>query len=268
MMMKAFRLSLPFLFFLSALPLLGQNPLVGTWERVTDSVRSVKIITPSHWIVFIEAFQGDSSTFEMAHGGTYTLTGNKYIEHITVASWADPGKAKTDFTFYEAADNTFLQKGTVTLGNGTVIPIDEVWQKVTDAKMNPHFPAIGTWNRLSYATVAADGKKKTYTNATATCFEIITPSHWMRISHRNNKFERVSGGSYTTAGNKAFPKVEYASSPINKNEKIETTQKVTGDKRYSRVLISGPDGKRITIVEEVLQQVIAKPQVAKTVVDR
>jgi hypothetical protein len=267
-MMKACRIPLTFLFLICALPLLGQNPLVGTWERVTDSIKSVKIITPTHWIVFIEAFQGDSSKFEMAHGGTYTLTGHKYIEHITVASWANPGKAKTDFTYYEAADNTFLQKGTVTLGDGTVIPIDEVWQKVTDAKPNPDFPAIGTWNRLSYSTISADGKKKSPAPAATTCFEIITPTHWMRISHRNNKFERASGGSYTAAGNKAFPKVEFASSPFNKNEKIEATQKVSGDKRYNTVVILGPDGKRISAVEEVLEKVNAKPQVSKTMVKK
>jgi hypothetical protein len=267
-MMKAFRLPLAFLFCLCALPLFGQNPLVGTWERVTDSIRSVKIITPTHWMVFIEAFQGDGSKFEMAHGGTYTLNGNKYVEHITVASWPDPGKAKTDFIYYEAADNTFLQKGTVTLANGKIIPIDEVWQKVTDAKPNPNFPAIGTWNRLSMATTTAAGKKESRTSAAAPCFEIITPTHWMRISHRNNKFERAAGGTYTTAGDKAFPKVEFASSPVNKKEKMVATQKVTGDKRYSTVVISGPDGKKIATVVEVLEKVNAKVQEAKTVVKK
>jgi hypothetical protein len=267
-MMQARRLPLTLLFFLCTLPLLAQNPLVGTWERVTDSIRSVKIITPTHWIVFIEGLQGEGSKFQMAHGGTYTLTGNKYIEHIHVASWPEPEKARTEFIFYEVGDYTFLQKGTVTLGNGRVIPIDEVWQRVTDAKVNPDFPAIGTWNRQSYSVLRPGAKKETYVGSDATCFEIITPSHWMRINHRNKKFERASGGSYTAEGNKAYPRIDYASYPINQKERLESTQKVAGDKRHSTLVFYGPDGKKLSTLEEVLEKVNAKPQEAKTVVKK
>jgi hypothetical protein len=145
----------------------------------------------------------------------------------------------------------------VTLGDGRIIPIDEVWQKVTDAKTNTGFPAIGTWDRLSYTTTGADGKKRSYTKPAATCFEIITPSHWMRLSYRNNKFERASGGTYTVQGDKVYPKVDFASSQINKNEKIEVT-----------VVVSGPGGKKVATVEEVLVKVNAKPQVQTTAVTK
>jgi hypothetical protein len=235
---------------------------VGTWERKTDSTLSVKIITPTHWILYIESLQGDTHKFGGAIGGTYTLSGNKYMEKINIASFEDYGKAKTDYTTKIDGDKFYL-KGTLNWGDGTITHLDEVWQKVNTGKAYPNNPAVGTWNQLSSTYTEADGKTGSHTNATATRFEVISPSHWMRISHRDNKFENAFGGTYTMVGDKLIPVVEFASFPIDKNEKIEISQKVEGEKRYSKGTRTGADGKRIASFEDVFQKENGKAQMAK-----
>jgi hypothetical protein len=265
--MKALKLSFTLLFLGCALQLFAQNPLVGTWEMKTDSDHSIKIITPTHWMIFKETVTGDSSKYRAAFGGTYTLTPNKYVEHINLASWDDYGKEKTDFT-YQVDGDTFYMKGTVIMGDGTVHSIDEVWKKVSAAQSYPKNPSVGTWNQLSSTYTGGDGKKESHTNATATRFEVITPTHWMRISHRDNKFENAFGGSYTMKGNKLMPVLDFASFPYDKNEKIEITQQVTGEKRYSKGLRTGSDGKMVSSFEDVFQKVNGKPQMTKAVVKK
>jgi hypothetical protein len=261
-LMKNLSITFPLFFFGCVLQLFAQNPLVGTWEIKTDSIRSIKIITPTHWMVFTEAIPGDSSKFVRSQGGTYTLAGDKYIEKITVASWPDYGKEKTDFTF-KVSGKQFHQKGTLTTADGTVVPIDEVWQKTSAAQTYPKNPSIGTWNQLSSSYTGADGKKQSHTNATATRFEVITPTHWMRISHRDNKFENAFGGTYTLEGNKVHAHLNFASFPIDQNEKVEITQKVSGDKLYLNGFIMGADGKTTLRFADVFEKVNAKPQVVK-----
>jgi hypothetical protein len=265
--MKAHKIFFTVFFLGCALQLFAQNPLVGTWEIKTDSTRSIKIISPTHWMVFTEALNGDSSKFVRSHGGTYTLTSDKYIEHINIASWPDYGKEKTDFT-YKVTGDKFFMKGPLTLGDGTVIPIDEVWQKVNAVKSYPKNPALGTWNQLSSSYTMADGKHESLTNATATRFEIITPTHWIRISHRDNKFEDAFGGTYSLEGNKMISVMDFASFPIDKNGKAEIAQKVTGDKAYFNGTLKGGDGKMILTFKDVFQKVNGKPQIMKTAVKK
>jgi hypothetical protein len=261
-MMKALKITFTLLFFACALPLFGQNPLVGTWERQTDSIWAMKIITPTHWIIFIEALHGDSNKFIRSHGGIYTLHNNKYIEHLDIASWDNKSDLSfTDYT-YKVEGDKFYQNGTLILSDGTVTPIDEVWQKVSTTQSDPNYPAIGSWNLLSTSYTGEDGKKETLTSATATRFEIITPTHWMRISHREHAFESAMGGTYTSEGNKASLKVAFATFPIDKIEKIEVTEKVTRDKRSSTGIITGPAGKTITAFEEVYKRAAGKRQPA------
>jgi hypothetical protein len=261
-MMKTRTLIFTLLFFGLALPLLAQNPLVGTWQIRNDTTMSIKIITPTHWMVFTEALKGDSSKFVRSHGGTYTLDDNKYIEHIDIASWDDYGKEKTDFT-YKVSGGKFYQKGTVILGDGTVIPIEEAWQKVVTAKAYPNNPGLGTWNQLSSTYTNQDGKKESHTKATATRFEIITPTHMMRISHRNKKFESAFGGPYTLTGNKMMPQAAFSYPAFDKKNKVAFTQKVMGDKRYVHGTIIDAEGKLVLTWDDIFQKVAAKPQMVK-----
>jgi hypothetical protein len=263
LMMKAFLVSFTLLLMCCALFLQAQNPLVGTWEMKTDSTRSIKIITPTHWILFFENLKGDSSRFAGAGGGLYTLAGNKYIEHIDIASWDNYGKERTDYT-YKVTGDKFYMKGPLTLADGTVIPIDEVWQKVKSAQAYPKNPAIGTWNQLSSSYTTAEGKKVSHTYVIATCFEVITPTHWMRISHRDNKFEHAMGGPYTLTGNTMHPELAFASFPIDKTMKIAATQRVSDDKRYVHGTITTGKDKAYLTLDDVFQKARAKAQTLKS----
>jgi hypothetical protein len=256
--MKALRISITLLFFGFALPLFGQNPLVGTWERQTNFIRATKIITPTHWAILIDSI--NSQAFVRSHGGTYTLTDTKYIEQLNVASWENKGELSfTDYT-YKVEGDKFYQNGTLVLSDGSVAAIDEVWQKVSTTTSNPNYPAIGAWNLVSATLTKGDGQKD---NAIFTRFEIITPTHWIRISHRNHAFENAMGGTYTAEGNQVKMKVGFASFPLHEIEKIEATDKVNRDKRISTGIITAPGGKTIATFADVYQRAPGKPQQAK-----
>lgn len=255
-------MSLMLLFFISTLPLFGQNPLEGTWEMKTDSTRSFKIITPTHWMVFAESMKGDSSKFAAAHGGTYTVNGGKYIEHINIASWEGYEKARTDYTIQVAGDKLYL-KGPLTLNDSSVILLNEVWQKVSAPKAADKNPALGAWNQLSSSYIREDGKKQTHTRATVNCLELISPTHWMRISLRNKKFEHAFGGPYTLTGNKMSLKIGFGSFPFEKEAKADLTQKVTADKRYVHGVARRADGKTILTWDDVFQKAAGKAPMAR-----
>jgi hypothetical protein len=259
--MKPLRIAFTLLFFGCALQLLGQNPLVGTWERQTDSLRATKIITPTHWAIFIETLPGQKLV--RTHGGTYTLNDKKYIEQLDVASWEN--KSDLSFTDYDytVEGDKFYQKGTLVLSDGSVMPIDEVWQKVSTARSNPDYPAIGTWNLASAAFTGENGQTEKFADGSFTRFEIITPTHWIRISHRDQQFESAMGGTYTAEGSKATLKVGFASFPLNKIDRIEVNEKVSRNERKSSGIMAGPAGKQIAAFEEVYRKATGKTQSAK-----
>jgi hypothetical protein len=245
-----------------SLQLFAQNALVGTWEYKNDSVRSVKIITPTHWMVFSESLKEKDMEFIRAHGGTYTITGNKYVENIETASWEDFSKTKTDFT-YEVDGDKFFQKGLLTFEDGSVIHINEVWQKVKTPNSYDNNPSVGVWDQLSSTYTMADGSKETHTNPTVTRFQIITPTHWMRISHRNNKFRNFMGGTYNTYGNKLYPNFEFISNPSEQYRDVVIDQKVDGDKLSWNGYVTIPNGETLAF-EDVFQQVVPNENLIKT----
>ncbi len=241
------------LLFCSSLNLAAQRSLLGTWQMESDSSRSIKIITPTNWIVFTEALNGDKKEFTRSHGGSYTLNGNKYVENIEVASWNDYGKEKTDYTVRVEGDRLF-QKGNLTLADGTVMPIDEVWHKVkSDYAYNDH-PGVGVWDQLSSTYTTADGKTESHTSPTVTRHQVVTPTHWLRISHRDNKFESAMGGTYTAEGNKIYPNVHFASFPINKQERIEISQWLEGGKLHCVGKVKDAQGNQTLHFEDVFQK--------------
>jgi hypothetical protein len=261
--MKVLKTAFTLFFCGLALQLFGQNPLVGTWERQTDTLWAIKVITPTHWMIFIESRNGGSHEFVRSHGGGYTLTANKYMEQLDVASWENQGDyTVTDYN-YKVEGDKFFMSGTLILSDGTVTPIDEVWQKVKFANAYPNNPALGTWNQLSSTYTTPEGKKESHTKATATRFEIITPTHWMRISHRNNTFEHSMGGRYTLEGNIMYPEVDFASFPIDKSLRMELIQKVSGNKRQVQGKLTSTEGKMPMILEDVFEKVPGKVQALK-----
>jgi len=226
-------------FLLFSVTLAAQHPLIGTWEMVsikgisangekfsidTSTVREVKIITPTHYMLIAHDVQKDSLVFNRSYAGTIKIDGNKYIEYPTQASVQIFDNVKTDFTWKIEGDK-FTQAGTLIQN-----------------------PAIGAWSQLSSSYTNLDGSKESHTNATTTRFHIITPTHWMRISHRDKKFEHVMGGTYTMKDGKTYPNLLYQSGPLafSNLSTAEMSEQVKNDKLYVKGLMTGPDGKKFT----------------------
>lgn len=264
--------------FCCTLQLFAQHPLVGTWEFVsgkgtnaeakaisidTSTMRETKILSPTHFIYIASNVKGDSLVFNRSFGGTWRVEGNKYIETPTMGSQEGFDQVKTDFTWRIEGDK-FIRQGTIIPANSKKITIDElVFQKVKEDKTTTN-PLVGTWTQLSSSFTHADGTKGSHPNATHSRFQVISPTHWMRISEKDKKYENAMGGSYTLEGNKAYPKIEWASFPINKEEKLEITHRIESDKLYMSGAWMDANGKKLRSFEDVFQRVGAKPKIAKT----
>lgn len=244
--------------------LAGQHPLIGTWEMVsikginaegekfsidTSSVREVKIITPTHYMLIAHDVQGDSLVFNRSYAGTIKLDGNRYIEYPTQASVQIFENVKTDFTWKIEGDK-FTQAGTIIRPDGKKIVLEAmVFNRVKSANSFSKNPAIGTWSQISSSYTNFDGTTESHTNATTTRFQIITPTHWMRISHRDKKFEHVMGGTYAIKDGKTYPTLVYSSGPIAvlaSAATVEMSEQVKGNKLYVTGLLTRPDGKKFT----------------------
>ncbi|MBA4053787.1 MAG: hypothetical protein C0490_03670 [Marivirga sp.] len=218
----------------------------------TTSVRETKIITPTHYILIAMDVRGDSLVFNRSYAGTIHLDGNKYNESPLQASVQIFDNVKTDFTWKVEGD-LFTQSGTFIRPDGKKIVLHAmVFKRVKTPASYPNNPAIGTWSQLSSSYTNFDGTKESHTRETTTRFQIITPTHWMRISHRNKKFEHVIGGTYTYAAGKTYPELLYSSS-IMFNGKVEMTERVKKDKLYVNGVMTAPDGRKL-IWEDVFQK--------------
>lgn len=149
----------------------------------------------------------------------------------------------------------FYQKGTLTGSDGTVLALDEVWQKVKVDKLNAGNQGIGTWEQLSTSQTLPDGIKESSTNATATRFQVVSPTHWIRINHKDDIFESAMGGTYTQEGNKIYPNLDFSSLPIDKSLKYEITQSLKGDKLYHNGIVKDGSGSQVVQFEDIFQKV-------------
>ncbi len=247
----------------------GQHPLVGTWEMIsikginasgekfstdTTTIREVKIITPTHYILIAHDVEGDSLVFNRSYAGVVELNGDKYTEKPMLASVPIFSNVKTDFSWKVIGDK-FIQSGTLTRPDGKKIVLDElVFRRVKTSQSFPSNPTNGTWKLLSSNYTTADGKSHSDTDESVNCLNIITPTHWMYISSRDSKFEHVMGGVYTMNGDKYFPSLDYASFPKNLWGKTEMTQRVVGNKLRAVGASVFPDGKKF-VWEDVFQRV-------------
>jgi len=190
--------------------------------------------------------QGDSLVFNRSYAGTVTLDGNKYIEVPIQSSNEIFENVKTDFTWKIEGDK-FIQAGTIIRPDGKKIVLDAlVFRRVKTPQSYPKNPAIGAWSQLSSTYTNTDGTKGSHTNETTTRFHIITPTHWMRISHRDKKFEHVMGGTYTMKGGKSYPTIQYASYFTGGIRSAEATEQVKGDKLYVSGQLIAADGKKLS----------------------
>ena len=108
-----------------------KGQLDGTWELVSGQplpkgARDIKIISGGHFI-FV-AYDTEKGKPLYTGGGTYTLNGSSYTEHVDFASDVIAkglvGKEQT-FTVKIDAD-TFTQSGTLSNGKELL----EVWKRV------------------------------------------------------------------------------------------------------------------------------------------
>jgi hypothetical protein len=248
---------------LFSVALAAQHPLIGTWEMVsikgigangekfsfdTSSVREVKIITPTHYMLIAHDVQNDSLLFNRSYAGTIKIDGNKYIEYPQQASVQIFDNVKTDFTWKVEGDK-FTQSGTLIRPDGKKVILEAlVFRRVKTPNGYPQNPAIGAWSQLSSSYTNFDGSKESHTNATTTRFQIITPTHWMRISHRDKKFEHVMGGTYTMKEGKTYPTMLYRSGTLAFGDlsTVEMSEQVKNDKLYVNGVMTGTDGKKFS----------------------
>jgi len=229
----------------------ASNNLVGTWMETTDSTREIKIISPTH--VFFMVFVKGS--FAYSGAGTYTTENNKYGENLQYANF-DFQNMK-GFTYnYNVQGDIFTQTGTLILSDGTKVPINHHFARVkTDNAYNG--PHVGTWNQLSSSYTDANGTKASHTNATHIRYQIITPTHWMRISMANNQFENAMGGTYVLYGDKSINNLEYASFP-SKGMVATMTERVEGNKMYASGIVKNATGSQVVQFDDVFERVDTK----------
>ncbi|RNI28827.1 hypothetical protein [Rufibacter latericius] len=220
--------------------------IVGTWEMVSmagtnedggpitrdvTTVKQYKVITPTHWMYIVKGMIRDTLRMHGGHG-TYTLTGNKYVEKLSDA-------ATTDFTVKVEGDKLY-QDGHIIFPDGKKVELHEVYRKV-NGNPNSNKSLVGAWNLIS-SNYMADGKK--VTDTTAKEFQLITPTHFMWVERNGEKPKTVALGSYTLSGDKLLPKFILAPPMMNEKDKLDITAKVEGDKLVLKgTTITAADGK-------------------------
>jgi hypothetical protein len=108
-----------------------KGQLDGTWQLISGQplpkgARDIKIISGGHFI-FV-AYDTETGKPLYTGGGSYTLNGSSYTEHIDFASdQIAAGLIGKDQPFTVKADgDTFTQTGTLSNGKG----LSETWKRV------------------------------------------------------------------------------------------------------------------------------------------
>lgn len=133
--MKAYRALFVIIFAMTAF---GQEPaspvtadLTGTWVMIgkpgetVDALEKgagIKVISGKRWLVT----QADAKTGEVLvrHGGTFTITGQEYAEHVEYANASSEGLVGRTFKFSFKVEGDRLT--IIGIGN----PWQEVWKRV------------------------------------------------------------------------------------------------------------------------------------------
>ena len=259
---------------LLSLHVFAQHPLVGTWEMVslkaidfdgkrvsldTTIARETKVITPTHYMLIAHDVKGDSLVFNRSHAGTVRFEENKYIETPLLASW-DSVRSNGNSFDWKIEGDRFIQSGTFTRADGKTAILEElIFVRAKNRQAYPENPSNGTWDQLSSRYTLPNGKKESHTRETATRFDIITPTHWVRLGHRNNKFGSAMIATYSMDENKMYPVIEVASFPINRKDKAELTHRVEGDRLHVFGKVLYENGQSMTW-DDVFQKVGTDPE--------
>jgi hypothetical protein len=222
----------------------AQHPLVGTWEMIsvkgigadgerfsldTTAVREIKIITPTHYILIAWDVEGDSLIFNRTMGGQARIDGKKYIEVPMQASVQIFENVSADFS-WDLKGDIFTQSGTIVRPDGKKVVLEAlVFRRVKVIKPQKN-PAEGSWNQISSSFTTRDGVVHSTFGQSDKGMLIVTPTHWMRMDHKNKKFAGALFGTYTLKGNTVVAYTDFSTYPFKKGEPVEFTQKVQGNK--------------------------------------
>ena len=257
------------LLFIVCIQVTAQHPLLGTWEMVsvkginaegekftadTSTIREVKIISSTHYVLIAHDVEGDSLVFNRCYAGTVEFDDEKYNETPLLSSAPIFDNVKTAFTWKVQGDK-FIQSGTLIRPDGKKIVIEElIFQRVKPIESFSDNPTIGTWKLVSTTYTRADGTTHSDTQESVNALQFITPTHWMYVSSKGKKFEHAMGGSYAKQGDKYVLNLDYASFSKKLWGKTEMKEKLLGDTLTLTGVSVFPDGKKFTW-EDVLQRV-------------
>jgi hypothetical protein len=97
------------------------NKMEGAWELVSGQplpkgVRDIKILSDGHFM--FSAYDTNTGNPNYVAGGTYTLDGESYVEHMTFASDKIPKGlvGKDQFFTVNLSDDEFTQEGVLSNG--------------------------------------------------------------------------------------------------------------------------------------------------------
>ena len=239
----------------------AQHPLVGTWEMIsvkgigadkepfffdTTSVRETKIITPTHYMLIASDVEGDSLTFNRTMAGNVRPENEKYIEIPTQASVQIFEDIKVDFSWKLEGD-IFTQSGTIVRPDGKPIVLEAlIFRRVVNAPENKNNPAIGSWKQVSGYYTTSDGKRNSSFHTSDKRFLIVTPTHWMRMDHKNGKFAGVAYGTYRHDRDTISTVLDFSSYPIKKGTIEKFAQQVKGNQIHITSEGVTPQGERAT----------------------
>ena len=246
----------------------AQHPLVGTWEMTsvkgldadgapffldTTSARETKIITPTHYMLIAWDVDNDSLIFNRTMAGRVRLEGKKYIEIPTQASVEIFDSIDVDFSWKLEGD-IFTQSGTIVRPDGKKVVLEAlIFKRVNNAKSQTENPAIGTWKQVSSHYTTPDGENTSSFSPSDERMLIVTPTHWMRMDHKNKEFSGVTYGTYALDGDTITSNVIFSTYPAQSSDQVKFSQRINGNK--IRITSSGmtPDGEPATFYD-VLQR--------------
>jgi hypothetical protein len=122
-------------------------------------------------------------------------------------------------------------------------------------------PLVGTWELVSLKAVDTAKNKVMLDQSAVRETKIITPTHYMFISHRvvgdSLVFERAIAGTIKVTGAKFSEIPLYVSSKDDAKVKTDFSWKVQGDKFIQSGTITFADGKQYKVEELVFQRAAA-----------
>jgi hypothetical protein len=259
-----------FLVCLLILPgyVLAQHALVGTWELIsisginadgerffqdTTSVRETKVITPTHYFLIARDVVGDSLVFNRAYAGTVSVTERNYLEKPLLSSMQIVDHVETYFT-WKLDDDRFLQSGYIVRPDGKKVIVELLFRKVRTLRSYHRNVAEGTWAYVSGAITTPEGRILTSAAPDVNGLTVVSPTHWMTITYRNNRFESAHGGTYSLRKNKMYPLLHYSSENMAAPLKFEVTLAPEGKTLKMKGVLIDASGRKTTW-EETCNQV-------------